>query len=190
LTFISKHTCRIFPPTDTFLQSKKGLQKNFGGLPYLCCWPLFCFEVKNLKNTPMKSETSLGIFMDHASANLIAFTVEPIKTETMLSPFTHADKEKALGKNENLMHNKEQHQQLKFFKTLAEHIIKYDDVLLFGPTDAKTELFHFLRADRRFEKKEIDVLPTDKLTENQQHAFVKAHFSKNQPLRQQNNATE
>ena len=138
----------------------------------------------------MKSETSLGIFMDHASANLIAFTVEPIKTETILSPFTHADKEKALGKNENLMHNKEQHQQLKFFKTLSEHIIKYDDVLLFGPTDAKTELFHFLRADRRFEKKEIDVLPTDKMTENQQHAFVKAHFSKNQPLRQQNNATE
>ena len=128
--------------------------------------------------------------MDHSSAHCMQINGVKLTKSTIHSEFTHHEREASLQHGERTMHNKEQHQQLKFFKTLAEHIIKYDDVLLFGPTDAKTELFHFLRADRRFEKKEIDVLPTDKMTENQQHAFVKAHFSKNQPLRQQNNATE
>ena len=75
------------------------------------------------------------------------------------------------------MHNKEQHGQKEFYNHLEEIIRDYTNVLLFGPTDAKTELFNIIRADHRFADIKIDVLNADKMTENQQHAFVKKHFS-------------
>jgi hypothetical protein len=125
----------------------------------------------------MSTTKNLGIWMDHASAHLIEFTTDPILTTTIESEFTHGSKEKSMGKSENLMHNKEQHQQSEYYMKLGEIIKNYDEVILFGPTSAKTELFNLLKKDRHFEKIKIDVKPADKMTENQEHAFVKEHFS-------------
>ncbi|MBC7650739.1 MAG: hypothetical protein H7101_03215 [Deinococcales bacterium] len=125
----------------------------------------------------MTTTNSLGIFMDHASAHLMEFTADPIETTTINSAFTNIEKTDTLGKSEHTMHNTENHDQLAYNKKLSEVVRNYTDVLLFGPTDAKTELFNFLREDHRFDNIKIQVQPTDKLTENQQHAFVKHHFS-------------
>jgi stalled ribosome rescue protein Dom34 len=124
--------------------------------------------------TPTKR---LGIFMDHSTAHLMEFTVDPIETTTIESNFTHNVKEESLEKGEHLMHNKEQHQQAAFYKKLSEEIKHYDNVILFGPTEAKNELFNILKADHHFSKINLSVKNTDKLTENQQHAFVKDYFS-------------
>jgi hypothetical protein len=125
----------------------------------------------------MTNAKSLGIFMDHATAHLIEFTTDPTETHTIESAFTHGEKEESLNKSEQLMHNKQQHQQAEYYKKLGEVIRNYDQVLLFGPTSAKTELLNMLRADHLFEKTKIETKATDKLTENQQHAFVREHFS-------------
>ena len=53
-----------------------------------------------------------------------------------------------------------------------------NSVLLFGPTDAKVELFNIMEADQRFAKIKIEVKHADKMTKNQQHAFVKKFLSK------------
>ena len=74
------------------------------------------------------------------------------------------------------MHNKEQHEQSEYYKKLEEVILKYDDVIHFGPTDAKVELLNDLRTDNRFAKIKIEIKQADKMTENQQHAFVKDYF--------------
>ncbi len=116
--------------------------------------------------------------MDHANAHLMEFTTDPIITTTMDSNFTHEDKEQSLGKSENLMHQKEQHRQSEYYKKLGETIRNYESVILFGPTDAKVELYNVLRADHRFAKIKIEIKQADKMTENQEHAFVKEHFSK------------
>lgn len=126
----------------------------------------------------MKKANKLGIWMDHSNAHLMEFTTDPIETTTLESNFTHLVKEETLSKSEILMHNKEQHQQTDYYKRLGEVIKKYDEVLLFGPTQAKVELHNILNADHHFEKIKIEVENTDKMTENQQHAFVKQHFSK------------
>ena len=128
----------------------------------------------------MKENThKLGIWMDHASANLIEFTVEPITTDTINSKFTHTEKEHSLSKNENLMHNKEQHQQAEYYKELSESIKKYSEVVLFGPTDAKIELYNLIKKDHLFNDIKIEIKQTDKMTDKQQHAFVRNHFSNN-----------
>jgi len=121
---------------------------------------------------------NLGIWMDHSSAHLMEFTTDPIETTIIESKFTHEEKEFSLGKNENLMHNKQQHQQSEYYKKLGDTIKNYDEVILFGPTNAKTELFNILHADHRFGKIKIKIKQTDKMTENQQHAFVREHFSR------------
>jgi hypothetical protein len=125
----------------------------------------------------MKTVKNLGIWMDHANAHVMEFTTDPIETTIITSGFTHETKEQSLGKSENLMHNKEQHQRSEYYKRLVAAIKDFDDVLLFGPTNAKVELLNVLRADHNLEKIKIQVKQTDKMTENQEHAFVREHFS-------------
>jgi len=125
----------------------------------------------------MKTKQQVGIFMDHSNAHIMEFTVDPIETTTIESTFTHQIKEDTLEKSEHLMHNKEQHQQAAFYKKISDVIKYYDNVILFGPTEAKVELFNILKADSAFTKTNITVKQTDKMSENQQHAFVKEHFA-------------
>ncbi|MBC8046048.1 MAG: hypothetical protein H7Y00_04585 [Fimbriimonadaceae bacterium] len=126
----------------------------------------------------MTKAKNLGIWMDHSSAHIMEFTMDPIESKTIESKFTHEVKEHSLGKGENLMHNKEQHQQSEYYKKLGEVIKNYDEVILFGPTSAKAELFNILKEDHLFAKIKIEIKQTDRMTENQQHAFVRDYFSK------------
>jgi len=120
----------------------------------------------------------LALYMDHSSAHIMEYSSNPAASVTLESAFTHETKEASLGKSENVMHNKEQHQQAAYYKKLGEIITNYGEVLLFGPTDAKVELFNSLHNDQHFSKVKIVVKQTDKMTENQQHAFVRDYFSK------------
>jgi len=116
--------------------------------------------------------------MDHANAHFIEFSMDSEESITVNSKFTHEEKEKTLGKNESLMHHKEQHQQLEYFNSLKDKMKDYDEIVLFGPTDAKSQLHNLLTKDAHFSKKIIEVKNAGKLTENQQQAFVRDHFSK------------
>ena len=75
------------------------------------------------------------------------------------------------------MHNKEQHEQADYYNNLGGIIKNYDSVLLFGPTEAKVELYNVLKSDLRFAKIKINVKQADKMSEKQQHAFVREYFS-------------
>jgi len=123
----------------------------------------------------------LGVWMDNATACLMEYSKVDIKTHIIKSDSDHQDKEFRLSKSEDIMHNKEQHDQARYYKKLAEVIKHYDEVILFGPTHAKSELYNILKSDSDFSKIKIELKPADKMTENQQHAFVKHHFSETQP---------
>jgi len=125
----------------------------------------------------MTSTKKVGIWIDHSSASIIEFASGPMQTRILESDFTHQDREQTLARSENVMHNKEQQRHSEYYKKLGEAIANYQDIILFGPTDAKAELFNILRADHRFTKTKIEVRQTDKMTENQKHAFVRDYFS-------------
>ncbi len=120
----------------------------------------------------------LGIWMDHASAHLMPFEHEVVEATIIESTFTHQDKEESLSKSESLMHHKEQQQQGDYYQKLGDKIMDYESVVLFGSTDAKVELFNILRADKRYADIVIETKNTDKMTTKQEHAFVKAFFSR------------
>jgi hypothetical protein len=125
----------------------------------------------------MTTAKYLGIWMDHASANLMEFSTDQIETKIIVSQFTHEEKEEVLFKGERHMHNKEQHGQAGYYKQLAEVIKNYEEVLLFGPTEAKVELHNTIKANPLFAHIKIEIKQADKMTENQQHAFVKEFFA-------------
>jgi hypothetical protein len=105
------------------------------------------------------------------------FTTVPITTDIISNKFTHREKEHSLGKSEDGMHNKEQQQQSEYYKKLADIIRKFQDVVLFGPTSAKVELLNLLRADHQFEHVTLNIKESEKMTQNEQHAFVREYFS-------------
>jgi hypothetical protein len=75
------------------------------------------------------------------------------------------------------MHVKQQHLQSSYYKKLSDAIRNYHEVLLFGPTDAKTELLNLLKTDHLFEDIKIEIKHSDKMTEHEMHAFVKEYFA-------------
>jgi len=119
----------------------------------------------------------LGIWMDHASANLMECT-DPIETKIITAAASTRTDDETLAKRESQTHNKEQQLLGDFYKKLGEVIKNYEAVILFGPTNAKTELYNKLQARIHFENIKIEVKDADKMTENQQHAFVRNYFSK------------
>jgi hypothetical protein len=125
----------------------------------------------------MTTTKKLGIWMDHASAHLMEYITDTLETTALGAKFTTGGEGHDPSHGESLMHNKERHEESVYYKELGKEIANYDEVILFGPTDAKVELFNLLRADHHFENVKIDMHTADKMTDNQQHAFVKAYFS-------------
>ncbi len=126
----------------------------------------------------MKPVKKLGIWMDHSIAHIMEFTSDPFEIKTIESKFSHQKKMESLVKSESLMHNKEQQELPSYYKKLSDVIKDYKRVLLFGPTDAKVELFDILCEDQRFSNIKIEIKETDKMTANQKNAFVREYFSK------------
>ena len=116
--------------------------------------------------------------MDHSIAHLMEYSNDPFEIKTIESDFSHQEKVSSLQKGELHLHNKEQQLQAKYYKKLVDVVKRYNEVILFGPTDAKQELFNVLNIDKRFENIKIQVKQTDKMTSKEQHAFVKDFFSK------------
>jgi hypothetical protein len=124
----------------------------------------------------MKKVKQLGIWMDHSNAFLMALENNKIVESIIVSEFTQQAKEKSLDKSEKFANNKEHHQQSSYYKKICGIIRNYQEVLLFGPTDAKNELLNLLKADHLFDQIKIEVKNTDKLTAIQMQAFVKEYF--------------
>ena len=124
----------------------------------------------------MKNTKQLGIWMDHSVAILMELTNDTVVKSTIVSEFTTEEKEVSLDKGENFMNSKKQHHQSSFFKKLGEAIRNHQEVLLFGPTDAKNELVNILKADHLFDNVTFAIKQSDKMTDNQMNAFVKEHF--------------
>jgi hypothetical protein len=125
----------------------------------------------------MKTTKQLGIWMDHSMAHLTEF-----KKGTMVStiieaePKTQANEQDLYYHDESHQLNKAQNKLTAYYKKLSDAILDYEEVLLFGPTDAKNELSNLLKDDHLFNNIKITAKPTDKMTEYHQHIFIKEFF--------------
>lgn len=116
--------------------------------------------------------------MDHSKARIIEFSDEVKETKIIESDFTYHDKVETLKRSESEMNNKEQQKLSSYYKNIAEIIENFNEVLLFGPTDAKVELYNFLKNHHKYDKIKIEVKNTDKMREDEQHHFVRDYYKK------------
>ena len=124
----------------------------------------------------MKNIRQLGIWMDHSNAYFMEFTNDSILTNRVVSEFSKQGAELNHYKGEKLIHKKEQHLQLDYYKKIGDIIRMYQEVVLFGPTDAKNELLNMVKTDHLFNEIKIEVENSDKMTESQMHTFVRDYF--------------
>jgi len=122
----------------------------------------------------MKNIKQMGIWMDHSNAILMELINETIVTHSVVSESSSPENERGRIMQGKPLQNKEQ--RFSYFKKLSDSIRNYQEVVLFGPTDAKNELLNLLKADHLFENIKIEVKNTDKMTDNQMHAFIKEYF--------------
>ena len=113
--------------------------------------------------------------MDHKIAHLMEFTNEPFEVKTIESkfPFVEENHEEKIETEDVQL----KHKQFKYYKKIGEVIKDYYQVILFGPTDAKFELFNILSEDNRFVKIKVEIKDTDRMTRSQLHSFVNEYFS-------------
>jgi hypothetical protein len=124
----------------------------------------------------MKKAKQAGIWMDHSKAIIMEIKDDVFSEIIIESESVLKDEEYSSDKHEKMQHTKEQHQQSGYYHKLGDLIRNYDDILLFGPTEAKSELFNLLSSDYLFNKKNIVIRNTDKLTRNQMHALIREYF--------------
>ena len=126
----------------------------------------------------MKTKRQLGIWMDHSIAHLIEFPEDQIGTTSIESRAELLVDEQISFMDESHMLTKEQEILSAFYKKITDKIKDYDEVLLFGPTDAKSELFNQIDSIHNLSMIKITIKTTDKMTDNQKHAFVREFFKK------------
>lgn len=126
----------------------------------------------------MKDIKQLGIWMDHSNAFLLEIVNDTIETNSVVSELSDPEAEFNFYKGEKLIHKKERHLQLSYYKKVGEIIKKYQEVVLFGPTDAKNELLNLIKTDHLFEDIKIEVINSGKMTESQMQTFVREYFKK------------
>jgi len=124
----------------------------------------------------MKKVKKLAVYLDHQQARLFDFGTNAIPFKTIHSDFYTQDKKKILQKGESHLHHKEQQFEQQYYTRIANEIANFNEVLLFGTTNAKTELFNFLIKNTHCVNCKFTVENSDSLTENQQLAFVNSHF--------------
>ncbi len=124
----------------------------------------------------MEKIKKVAVYMDHFTANIIEYINSAEAIKTIKSEFNRSEKKEILQKGESQIHNKEQNLQQEFYLKLREELLNYESVLLFGATNAKTELLNILQADAKFLNVEFTLKNTDKLTDNEQVAFVNDCF--------------
>ena len=114
--------------------------------------------------------------MDHSISHIIKLRNGKIITLTIDSQPEALEDDQKVYKDESHSLNKEKRRLLAYFKILGDIVFENEEVILFGPTEAKNELLNYLREDHLFDKIKIDVCPTDKMTDSQRSKFVIAYF--------------
>ena len=132
----------------------------------------------------------IGVWLDHSKAKLIKLQDCAAEITTVLSPYKRhiripgesSNKTrfgmKYYSNQEYNSHHKKQHDLNSYYKEMEIRLSKFDEILLFGPTEAKKELYNHMSENKVFSSKAISLENADKMTEKEMAAYVKSYFSK------------
>lgn len=132
----------------------------------------------------------VGLWLDHAMAHVIGYRDGySYLIETVESPYNRKPRVAGEGSditrfgvtyisnNEDRKHNRLRNKLESYFTVLENKLKDYDEILLFGPTNAKNQLYNRLTQKKAFAGKTILMESAGTLTENQTIAFVRDFYN-------------
>jgi hypothetical protein len=125
----------------------------------------------------MEPKKKLGIWMCQSNVQLIEYSNEvpvdmenipcldeqSVNTSTPIIEFSEVQKEEIFKKQED-------------FKKLADRLSTYDELVIFGPMDAKKEFQTYLETNKIENLPSVEIKQTELMTAAQQVAYVQYHF--------------
>jgi len=129
----------------------------------------------------MKELKQLGVWMDHSYAYLMEIKENEIVTNCIVSDSLLHDHEKNLNEERKYVdfndnYKKSKQERAIYFRKISDIVKNYEEVILFGPTDAKNELINIMEADQLLGDIKVEKKNADKMTENEMHALVIEYF--------------
>jgi hypothetical protein len=116
-----------------------------------------------------------GVCMDNANAIIISRDAD-----ATLPDFDIREKVKAggarSGGSEHSMNNAQHTDELKYFKSVAAHLLPFDEILIFGTGQAQEQFQNYLKKDGQFSSKQITIDTAEHLTDPQMIAKVRDFF--------------
>ncbi len=130
-----------------------------------------------MKNNSVKQYA--GVWLDNDKAIIISKTLEDDSSDYIIQDKLKAG-ETHSGGSEHTMNNAKQTDSLKYFKSLSHLLLKYDEILVFGPGKAQEQFQHHLQHDAQFKTKQISIENAEHLTDPQMIAKVRDFFKTRQ----------
>jgi len=127
-----------------------------------------------MMNEVMKKNKQLSIWMDYSNALLMELCNHMIVSTRIEVKPSEDDDEKA---NDQIPTQEHIRHQLDYFKEISDVVINYQEVLLFGPTEAKSELMALLKKDCHFKNILFQLVNTNKMNDDSIHKFVVDHYN-------------
>jgi stalled ribosome rescue protein Dom34 len=117
-----------------------------------------------------------GVWLDSQTALIIDNTSDQANNDYTIQHKVKGNASHS-GGSEHSMNNSKQADNLKYYKSISGLLLKYDEILLFGPGKAQEQFFNYLKDDAQFKTKQVTIANTEQLTEPQIIATVRDRFN-------------
>lgn len=145
-----------------------------------------------LKSANMKTTKQLAVFIDHTQARFIgmdnskASFLQTLESDRESHPRYRGESSNQArfgsdpyhGSNNEYSKNMQEQESIKmYYHHIKDQLQQYDEILLFGPGQAKKELHNYLIDQSAFREKTIHVQNSDYITDNQLLETVNKYFN-------------
>lgn len=124
----------------------------------------------------MKKNKQLAILVNDTNALLMELYNHMIVSRNIV----FKQKEKDTVGKEGHFEQQESHvlhkRKFEFYKEIGDIVSHYQEVVIFGPTETKFELFKLLEANKHLNKVKIECIDTNKMSDTQMHNFVLEYY--------------
>jgi hypothetical protein len=124
----------------------------------------------------MKENKQLAILVNDTNALLMELYNHMIVSRNIVFKKKEKDTDGKEGHFEQQEIHVKHKRKFEFYKEIGDIVSHYQEVVIFGPTETKFELFKLLEANKHLNKVKIECIDTLKMSDTQMHNFVLEYY--------------
>jgi hypothetical protein len=130
-------------------------------------------KINKMKKNQEKQHA--GVWLDSARAMIITNTAVDANGAYAIEDKVNGTANQSAG-NEHTMNNAKQSNDLKYFKSVSQLLLRFDELFIFGPGKSQEQFKHHLESDLQFRDKKITIGSAEHLTDPQMIAKVRDFY--------------